>query len=271
MASKRNRILDNLVQYLNSLGIEVNIGKNKAGGNNGFFKAKESGYRIDIAKGLSDENIIGTLSHEFAHFIHYTYDKSLKSLDFIFDDTESLMEEFIAVTVESIPKGSIKPLFDKKNLLQTEISELVERLSYIEPKYNIKNIEKKILKSPYKYLLKYDRVKIIDGFTDKIYSIEDLRNNSMEEVYIKLKSKQRALKRINARISRLNKYYNSLTELFARTFELYVTKPELLKVIAPRIYMHYSGIIEHNKIPQLTCFYNFLGENVNHDFIFSKI
>ena len=37
MASERNRILD-VLNYVESCGIEVNIGKNKARGNKGFFE-----------------------------------------------------------------------------------------------------------------------------------------------------------------------------------------------------------------------------------------
>ena len=72
MASERNRIL-NCVNFLEKQGIRVNIGKNKARGNKGFFKVGRDLYRIDVAKGLDDEVIISTLCHEFSHFIHYNH------------------------------------------------------------------------------------------------------------------------------------------------------------------------------------------------------
>ena len=77
MACERNRIVE-LIDYLSSLGIDVNIAKNKARGNKGFFRVKEEKFRIDIAKGLSDDAVLSVLIHESAHFIHYQYDKKLK-------------------------------------------------------------------------------------------------------------------------------------------------------------------------------------------------
>ena len=85
MASERNRIL-NLIEYIQSYGITVNIGKNKAQVNKGFFKVtNKEKYRIDIAKGLDEISILSCLVHEFSHFIHYKYDNTLKNLDFILD------------------------------------------------------------------------------------------------------------------------------------------------------------------------------------------
>jgi hypothetical protein len=67
-----------LENYLKSCGIEVYVGKNNARGNKGYFKVKGADFRIDIAKGQSEDVILKTLAHEFAHFVHYYYDKSLK-------------------------------------------------------------------------------------------------------------------------------------------------------------------------------------------------
>ena len=120
MASERDRIL-RLTKYLETLGIQVNIGKNKAFGNKGIFRAVKNVYRIDIAKGQTNDVIIKTLTHEFAHFVHYQYDKSLSNLDFIFPNNDEILEELISITVQSIPKSTIQPLFDKKKLLNQEI------------------------------------------------------------------------------------------------------------------------------------------------------
>ena len=51
MDSKRNRTLE-LISYIESQGVVVNIAKNKARGNKGFFLSKCGDYRIDIAKNL---------------------------------------------------------------------------------------------------------------------------------------------------------------------------------------------------------------------------
>lgn len=178
MACQRNRIPE-LVQYLESLGIEVNIGKNKARGNKGFFKVRNKNFRIDIAKGQDEEAILKTLVHEFAHFVHYSYDKTLQSLDFIIQEDDEITEELIQLTVASIPKSSVEPIFKAKEKIKEEIKE----------------------------------------------TTEDAARMSL----------QKALRRINTRISRLNKYYNSPTELFARAIEMYITNPEEFNIKAPNV------------------------------------
>ena len=97
MASERNRILD-IINYLESLGVKVNLSKNKAQGNKGFFKAVGNSYRIDISKKLNQDEILGVLSHEFAHYVHYKYDKNLKSLSFVFENLdETILNEMINI------------------------------------------------------------------------------------------------------------------------------------------------------------------------------
>ena len=86
---------------------------------------------------------------------------------------------------------------------------------------------------PYKYLLKYDKVKYFNDIFSADKIDENLRLNDVQKAYIKLKSKQRALRRVNCRISRLNKYYNNPTELFARFIDAYYTKPEMTQKLAP--------------------------------------
>lgn len=202
MACERNRILD-IVQYFESLGIEVNIGKNKARGNKGFFKACNKNFRIDIAKGQSEETILKTLVHEFAHYVHYNYDKTLKSLDFIIDENDELTEELIKLTVESIPKNSIAPIFKAKEEIKSEISK-----SSLNP--------------------------------------------------FKLNFLQKELRRINSKISRLNRYYNSPTELFARSIETYLLNRDTFIKNAPNLAKSYEQkniplIEELNKILLQDC------------------
>jgi hypothetical protein len=251
MADKRNRILK-IVEYLNSCGITVNIAKNKARGNKGFFRALNNQFRIDISKDINDETIIKTLAHEFAHFIHFNYDRKLKSLDFIFDNNEDILEELISATVYTIPKTSVEPFFRIKDSLKNEISDLKKQLK--NSSKDFRQIEKEIRNSTLKYLLKYDKVKVLNGLKYNLYSIEELGYNTDKELYIHLKSKQRALKRINSKISKLNNYYNSPTELFARSFELFIDNSDILKIKAPTIFNFYQEAINTNKIPLLTEF-----------------
>lgn len=260
MVSERNRIVK-VKEYIESFGIDVNISKNKAQGNRGFFKAHNNKYRIDIARGLSNENIVNTLVHEFTHFIHYKYDIKLQDLDFLFGTVEdSLIEDMLKVTVDFIPKEQAKTLFNQRVNLKKEIKILAQTLTNTCSDFKLstgsKKIEKELNKTIYKYLLKYDRVKIPNFFSSKIYSINDIKNSTelpnLHISYLVLKSKQRALKRINSRISKLNRYYNSPTELLARSIELYVSDNNKLKESAPLLHSSLKDIIDTNKIPELT-------------------
>lgn len=251
MASERNRILD-LVQYIESCGVEVNIGKNKARGNKGFFKATKKSFRIDIAKNQSEESILRTLAHEFAHYVHYQHDRTLMSLSFIFDESDEITEELILATVATIPKKTVQPIFDLESTLKKEIKNLKSELKLIG--CDFKSIEYEIKNKPYKYLLKHDRVKVQEGFNIKYYSIDSLQIDDKELLYLKYCSKKRALNRVRSRISKLNGYYNAPTELFARSFELYVAQKESLLKVSPRIYEMYEKNIHAVKNPLLTNF-----------------
>lgn len=265
MACKRNRVLE-LTEYLKSLNIDINIKKNKAQGHKGFFKVINNKCRIDISKGLDDENVLRTLVHEFAHFLHYSQDKSLKSLEFFCgNDWEELTEELISLTVDLIPKSTIAPLFEAKENAKKEINQLEASLHKIYPQYTRGNpnkaLEIQIEKAGYKHLLKYDRVKLIGLFGHKLITIENVQNLTNEaSLYLQIKSKKRLLKRINSKMNRLNKYYNSTSELFARAIEMYVFKPQTVKEKAPAFYqivennLKTKKFIELNNIVQILIF-----------------
>ena len=261
MACKRNRIID-LINYTEGFGIKVKVAKNKAQGNRGFFKAKNNDLRIDIAKGLDDNATFRTLVHEFIHYVHYSYDKTLKSLDFIFDNyKDDYMEDLISLTVDLIPKNSVKPFFDRQEECKSKVNYYLKILQKIYPdiRKNVqyKKIENKIGFGDLKYLLKYDRVKVLKGFKNYIYSVENLENDFPDidddiKNYLYLKSAERNLKRINSKISRLNRYYNSPTELLARSFEYYISEPEKMEIKSPKLYEFYKKICKNNKIPMIT-------------------
>ena len=239
MVSKRNRILE-LKEYLSALGISVNIGKNKARGHRGVFMHNFNDFRIDIAKNIDEEGVLSTLLHEFAHYIHYSYDKNLKSLSFVFEDfSDDIREELIKVTVEEVPKEYASKLYQAKQDINNDIKLLSADIKINYPLFKIteKNAEiEKTLPLPLRYLLKYDNVKYFNQILSVEKIDEDCSLNEVQKKYIKLKSKQRALKRINSRISRLNKYYNNNSELFARFVGAYYMKPDLTKRLAPKAY-----------------------------------
>lgn len=236
MDSSRNRILK-LKEYLLSENIIVNIGKNKARGNKGFFAGRDNGYRIDVAKNLSENGVFSVLLHEFAHYIHYKYDTGLQNLDFVFGQyTENIKDELIRITVNDIPKEFASSLFETKKRLSEEIKAYIKEIKTEYPNFKSSERNKYLennLSIIQKYLLHYDRIKIFN----KIHSVnnsEDLSNLSKAQTaYILLKSKQRSIKRINKKINHLNKYYNNPSELFARFFTLYYTDPQKAEKLAP--------------------------------------
>ena len=192
MVNKRNRNLE-LKKYFESLGIIVNIGKNKARGNKGFFKYKsDESYRIDISKTLSDDEISSVMLHEFAHYFHYQNDKTLKKLDFVFGNiSDNLKDELINITVKYIPKDYAKSLFDARSAARNEVNKL-----------------------------KSQKNSIIN--------------------YYKTKHYEREYSRISAKISKLNRYYQSPSELFARFVEMYYSDLNNIKKIAPNASSEFS-------------------------------
>ena len=236
MACERNRIIE-LKEYLLSLGISVNIGKNKARGHKGVFMHRFNDCRIDISNDVPPECILSVILHEFAHYIHYYYDKNLKSLDFIFGKyDDEIKEELIKITVQEVPKDFASALYSTKQDLNTQIKEMVRQLKVYCPEFKLSEKNKFLEKNisyPLKYLLKYDRVK----FAERVYSVEKLdeyKLSAEEVLYLQIKSKQRAIRRINTRISKLNRYYNHPTELFARFLDAYYTNREYTEKTAPK-------------------------------------
>lgn len=258
MVSERDRILE-LKKYFESQDIAINIAKNKARGNKGVFIRKSNNNRIDISKELTEKEQLSVLVHEFAHYVHYKYDKTLKSLDFIFGDYDDVItEELRNVTVDSIPKEFAESLFKQKDATKKEIKVLTSQIKETYPDFRASEPYKRIeneIRRPIKYLLSYDKIK----FFNKIYSLDSLNEyennlNPNELNYIKLKSRQRQLRRINSRISKLNKYYNNSSELFARFMEMLMINPEKTEKLAPVATAKFKLILKENTIKELSEF-----------------
>ena len=261
MDCQRNRI-EELSEYLASLGITVNIGKTKARGNKGVFLYGSSGCRIDVAKNTTEKEQLSVILHEFAHYVHFCYDKSLNSLDFIFNNyTNQIDEELVAVTVASVPKDAAAKFFNQKHDFKNKIKELSLIIKRKYPDYKIsesyKPIERKLNMS-FLYLLRYDKVKI----WNTVYSIDNIDKYSELDTctvaYLKLKHYQRLVKKINAKISRLNRYYNNKSELFARFIELYFIDRELLLKTAPIATNKMDDVIRNGVIKEFSDIYKIL-------------
>ena len=214
---------------------------------------------------MDDNAVLHVLTHEFIHFLHYKYDKKMDSYSFLFDNiNDEIIEELIKLTVNSISKEEISPLMGKKSELKQEINNIVLNLksmySAFKSSEKCTKLEKKT-PYPYKYLFKYDRVRVWHGFSIKTYTIDDIDNYNLPEdvkLYIVLKSKQRIYRKISSKISKLNRYYNKPSELLARSFEKYVFDEDYVKKEAPLVYNNYKNILESGKYSVLNEFVNLL-------------
>lgn len=243
-----------LINYFESLGIDVHTGT-KARGHLGFFLEG----RIDISKNISEYKIIPTLLHEFAHYIHSKLEnniaKSGGSLSIIFDTEEDFTEELLKVTNFVDNNSKCEKLFKHKEIVKQKIKFLDAKIKQEFPKFKrskpFKEFNRAIKGSNLKYLLKYDRVKIMPWFVfgrEEILSVSTLEKDfpnlkSSFADYIRLKSFLRKQNKISSRISKIQKYYSRPTELFARFVEgLYIDKAQVYE-LAPRVYNRFFELL----------------------------
>ena len=234
-----------LIRYFESLGLRVNT-TTKARGHLGFFMKN----RIDISKNVPKNRVVPTLLHEFAHYIHYGIEPDIAknggTFKKIFCEDNPIFETELFKVTNFVDENSLcVRLFEHKDRIKAQIKEYEAVIKEEYPRFlrskPFKEFDKYIKKSNAKYLLKYDRVKILSGFWRKRYqilSVNTIENDfpDMPEAftaYIRLRSCQRKQKRISSRINKLQKYYKRPTELFARLIEgLYIDK-EWVCAIAP--------------------------------------
>ena len=101
--------------------------------------------------------------------------------------------------------------------------------------------EKYIKNSDAKYLVKYDAIRLMQGFffkKERILTIKNIETDFPDmpkafQLYIRLCSMQRKQSKISRRINKMNKYYEKPTELFARFVQGYFSTPETISTIAP--------------------------------------
>ena len=237
-----------LIKYFKSLGLVVHT-STKARGHQGFFLKG----RIDISKDTVESKIVPTLLHEFAHYIHSKIEPDMPktggSLKIIFktDEINCFVEELIKVTNFVDGNSLCVRLYEHKDRVKEKINEYDKIIKNYYPQFQrskkFKEFDKFIKKSNARYLLKYDRVKVIDrGFfkrSVKIYTIDNIEKDFDMPLafaaYIRLKSYTRKQAIISARINKYKKYYEKPSELFARFVEgLYLDK-EWVEAIAPNV------------------------------------
>ena len=246
-----------LLNYIKSVGIDIHT-STKARGNQGFYMKN----RIDISKNISKERFIPTLLHEFAHYIHSKIEPFMErtggTLEKIFDDNEPkfYIDELIAVTKFVDTNSKFEKLNEHKSLIKNKISEYESIIKDKYPEFQrskkFKEFDKYIKKSNAKYLMRYDRVKLITNpFTKQvqIYSVENIEKDFADmpkefAAYIRLNSCKRKQSGISSKINRLKKYYTKPTELFARFVEgLYINSKQV-ELLAPNCYKRFFDLLD---------------------------
>lgn len=259
---KQNQKSKEIIKYFRDLGLDVHT-STMARGHMGFFL----NGRIDISKNTPSERIIPTLLHEFAHYIHFGFEKDLNksggNLNIIFKTDNNFEQELIKVTNFVDANSKCEILIKHKELVKANIKNLDEKIKSKFPSFKrskpFKEFNKAIKGTNLKYLLKYDKVKICPWFLfgkAEILSISNIDKdfpnlNPAFADYIRLKSLLRRQKKISARILKLQNYYKRPTELFARFVEgLYINK-NIVFELAPNAYHRFFELLEMNYYGEL--------------------
>lgn len=247
-----------LIKYFRSLGITVHTGT-KARGHQGFFLKN----RIDISKNIPENRVIPTLLHEFAHYIHYKLELDMNktggSLETLFKSSNPIYKEELIKITNFVDNNSLCiRLYEHKDRVKEKIKEYEKIVKLYYPKFQrskkFSEFEKYIKKSNARYLLKYDRVRLVEnGFfkrTTKLYSVANIEKDFTDMpkafvAYIRLHSYQKKQSRISARINKYKKYYEKPCELFARLIEGIYLDREWVEAIAPNVTKQFFELLDN--------------------------
>jgi len=245
------------IDFLTKQGITVKT-NTKARGNLGICYKN----RIDLSKKAPENKRMAILAHEYAHVVHLSLEKDSfrngGSLERLFDiqDIEAIRNELIRVT-HFVDENSLFLNFEKrKEEITNEIKELEKIIKKEYPDFKrsqdfkpIKSFLRKN-KSNIKYLLKYDRVKLLHPITRKeeFLSIKTIDEDFSEvpealRAYIKLNSLQREQRRLSQRKNKVQKYYTRPTELFARFVEGLFIDAKMVELIAPKTFNRFLTLV----------------------------
>lgn len=255
-----------IVNFIKNLDVQVKT-NTKARGHQGiYFK-----NRIDVSKHLDDERSIEVLAHEFAHYIHNKIENDIfktgGSLEKLFClENCTIIEKELLLVTDFVDKNSrLISLKRLKSQISAEIKVEQQIIQQYYPNFmrskKFKEFDKYIRKSNAKYLLKYDRVKIISGFfrRETLLSINNIETDFDDMpkafiAYIRLRSMQRRQARIARRINKLNKYYKRPSELFARFVEGFFISKEKIITLAPRTTERFFYLLEQEHFFELNQF-----------------
>lgn len=245
------------IEFLRRQGITVKT-NTKARGNLGICLKN----RIDISRVAAKDRRIAILAHEYAHKVHYDLEKEAfnkgGSLEKIFDtvDIKEIQTELIRVTGFVDKNSEFAKFYLRKLEIKAELKELEKIVRRDYPDFKRSQPFKPINsyfrknKSPAKYLLKYDNVKIIQPVFKKenLYSIKNLDIEFPEipeslRAYIKLNGIKREYNRLYRRKNKADKYYKKPTELFARFVEGIFTDHKQVQELAPVAYSRFTELL----------------------------
>lgn len=255
---------NDLIKYLKTIGLDVHT-TTKARGHQGFYMKR----RIDISKNIPESRVIPTLLHEFAHYVHSRIEPFMErnggTLEVLFntDNIKIIEAELLAVTNFVDSQSGCEKLNHHKKIIKDKILDYEKIIKNRYPKFmrskKFKEFDKYIKKSKAKYLLKYDRVKLVSGLLFKkveVFTIDNIEKDFTDmpvefAAYIRLKSCQKRQSRVSAKINRLQKYYSKPTELFARFIEGLYLDPCRVKMTAPQTYERFIKLLNSGYYPGL--------------------
>ena len=170
---------------------------------------------------------------------------------------QTIKKELLAVTNFVDSNSHHAKLLEHKNQIKKRIKFLEAQIKQDYPNFmrskKFKEFDKYIKKSKAKYLLKYDRVKLISPFLRhvEVFSIDNLERDFPDMqpafcTYIRLKSAQKKQARISAKINKLNKYYEKPAELFARLVEGLFINPQHTQELAPFVTKRFYELLAQN-------------------------
>lgn len=174
-------------------------------------------------------------------------------------DIPTIEKELIAVT-NFVDENSLShKLLVHKEQVKKKIKHYESQIKEDYPKFmrskKFKEFDKYIKKSKAKYLLKFDRVKLVSPvfgiFSNKteVFSVDNIEHDfpDMQRAfcaYIRLKSNMRKQARISKRINTSSKYYSKPTELFSRFVEGLYIDSERTKESAPTASQRFFELLE---------------------------
>lgn len=270
MDRKCNRTFSKIKKYCEDRGLEVKT-STKARGHQGVFLHNRAELkRIDISKDLPQDKFLQVISHEFAHYFHHLLDDEFESLQEIFGIKEEvLLPELEAVTsflTGDVVVGALESEVDK---IKSEIKALESVIKETYPQFlrskKFVEFERYIKKSPARFLVKYDNVKVVEGFKFSLYSVVDVESQFPEMpkafvAYIKLRALMRRQRRFSSKKRKIENYYSKSSELFARFVECWVVNKNMLKELAPFAYEAFMERIEYRSFRVLKDFLGLVQE-----------